>query len=142
MRKKIILSAVLLMMAGFNFSLQAHEGEEGDKDQTITGEVMDLTCYATHPDTGSGAAHADCARQCIEKGLPAGILTKDGDLYVALGSNHKKANKKLASFAGKEVEVRGHIKETGHTKFFVVEGVKEAAAVSAPAAPASAPAGN
>gem|GEM_PF-6621982 len=41
-----------------------------------TGEVVDMACYLDHGATGE--KHAECARECIESGLPVGIKGTDG----------------------------------------------------------------
>ena len=132
MNKFFRILTMVITMLGLNFFIEAHEGHE-DKDVTITGEAMDLACYAGHPDSGQGLSHAKCARECMKKGLPVGILTPDGVLYVALGSEHKTANKILAPYAGRTVQATGHIKEVNHVKFFEIESLKEAKG-AAPAA--------
>ncbi|MBI1884353.1 MAG: hypothetical protein HYS08_09155 [Chlamydiae bacterium] len=121
--KKIVF-AVLMSVIG----LSAFAHEEGEaKDDSIKGEVMDLACYASHPDTGKGESHAKCAMQCMEKGLPVGVLTSDGVLYIALGSEHVSANKKLVPYAGKIVTVEGHVYEMNNVKFIEVEEVEAGA---------------
>ncbi len=56
------------------------------KPATITGEVVDLSCYlqlGKH-----GAAHAPCGSKCIAAGEAIGILTKTGQLYMAMAEEH------------------------------------------------------
>jgi hypothetical protein len=82
---------------------------------TVTGEVIDLACY--FDDGGSGPAHAACARRCIESGLPVGLKTKDGKVYVLIGKQippgqqprpkHESLNAQLAPYAAKVVTVSG-----------------------------------
>src|SRR5699024_11503361 len=56
--------------------------------QTITGEVLDMSCYMDHGAKGQG--HKKCAQGCLDKGLPAGILAKNGKVYllVEIGRAH------------------------------------------------------
>jgi hypothetical protein len=85
---------------------------------TITGEVIDLACY--YDDGASGPEHAACARMCIESGLPVGLKTKNGQVYVLIGdqvpmnrqlpqttAKHESLNKQLAQYAAKIVSIRG-----------------------------------
>ena len=96
----IVVTGAFLMLGSM---VLAHE--EGGT-HTITGEVVDLTCYLGHG--GSGAAHKDCAQKCINAGLPVGI--KSGDtLYLAVGSEHGTANAALAPLAGRTVTVEGDV---------------------------------
>lgn len=73
---------------------------------SVTGEVIDLVCYIDH--NATGAKHADCARTCIESGLPVGIKGEDGKTYMLVGE-HKPINKQLAAYAAKTITVRGKL---------------------------------
>lgn len=56
------------------------------KQTTIVGEVIDLSCYlqlGKH-----GAAHAPCGSKCIQAGEAIGILTKNGQVYLAMAEEH------------------------------------------------------
>ena len=56
------------------------------KSVTIVGEVVDLSCYlqlGKH-----GAAHAACGSKCIAAGEAIGIVTKTGDVYLAMAEEH------------------------------------------------------
>ena len=88
---------------------RAHEGEEhGDKgkETTIKGEVVDMACYVDHGATGQ--KHADCAKKCIESGLPVGLKAVDGKTYLLIGE-HKPMNSELAQYAAKEITVKGKL---------------------------------
>jgi hypothetical protein len=82
------------------------------QEMTYTGEVLDLTCYASHPETGSGPAHATCAKSCLEKGLPAGLLIGD-QVYLVVMKDHTAPTKALAPHAGQKITVKGTVKEVG-----------------------------
>jgi len=71
---------------------------------TVTGEVLDMACYLDHG--ASGEKHADCAKMCISSGLPVGLKTADGKVYLLLGQ-HKPANDMLADHAAQTVTVKG-----------------------------------
>jgi hypothetical protein len=71
---------------------------------TVTGEVLDMACYLDHG--AHGDRHADCAKMCISSGLPVGIKSADGTVYLLIG-DHKPANDKLAEFAAKTITVKG-----------------------------------
>ena len=83
----------------------------------VTGEVIDLACY--FDDGGSGPAHAACARACIASGLPVGLKTKEGKIYVLIGKQepprpqigpkHETLNAQLAPYAAQIVTVSGTI---------------------------------
>jgi hypothetical protein len=87
----------------------AHEGHDhAAKTGTLTGEIVDITCFMDHDSKGD--KHAACATKCIQQGLPAGILVGD-KLYVVILSNHQSPNEKLAPLAGKLVRMTGTIVE-------------------------------
>lgn len=88
---------------------RAHEGEEhGSKgeEKTVKGEVIDMACYVDHGATGQ--KHADCAKKCIESGLPVGLKAADGKTYLLIGE-HKPMNDELAQYAAKEITVKGKV---------------------------------
>ena len=84
---------------------------------TVTGEVIDMACYFA--DGARGADHAACARMCIASGLPVGLMTKEGSIYVLIGkqeppsaqpaAKHETLNAQLAPYAAKIVTVNGTI---------------------------------
>jgi hypothetical protein len=88
--------------------VSAHEGhhEAKAKPVTLTGEVVDITCFVDHD--GVGEKHAACAQKCITGGNPVGLLVKD-TLYVVVMSTHEPPNARLAPFAGQRVKVTGRI---------------------------------
>jgi hypothetical protein len=84
---------------------------------TVTGEIIDMACYFDNGASGPG--HAECARMCIASGLPVGLKTKDGTVYVLIGKQeppnprpaamHESLNGQLASYAAKIVTISGTI---------------------------------
>jgi hypothetical protein len=77
----------------------------------VKGEVIDMTCYIAY--NMSGPDHAQCAKDCIKQGLPAGIKATDGKVYLLVGPNWRRSepvNSQLAEYAAKIVTIRG--KET------------------------------
>ena len=113
----------------------AHEGHEGGsaepvaentaKEQTLTGEVVDVFCYLSHGKDGLGKGHADCAKKCIQSGLPVAIKVGD-QLYLAAMSSHDPANKALVEFAGDQVTVRGQVLEKDGQHLVSISSVEKA----------------
>jgi hypothetical protein len=84
----------------------AQEAASGENNATVKGEVVDLVCYT---DSGaSGAAHADCAKVCMNAGLPVGLKAEDGKTYVLVG-DHQPMNAELVPYAAKTVTIKGKI---------------------------------
>ena len=106
-----LISALVISLPVF-----AHEHEAGEKhdeaaeakEVSVTGEVLDMACYLDHGATG--AKHADCAKTCIESGLPVGIKGNDGHTYMLIGE-HKPMNEELAHYAAKTITVKGKVVE-------------------------------
>ena len=109
--KKItaIISAFTIVLTGA-LAHEGHDHNEADeaKEVTVTGEVLDMACYLDHGATGE--KHADCAKTCIESGLPVGIKGKDSHTYLLIGE-HKPMNKELAQYAAKTITVKGKVVE-------------------------------
>jgi hypothetical protein len=70
----------------------------------VTGEVLDMSCYIAY--NLSGPEHAKCAADCIRSGLPVGIKSGDGKVYLLVG-NFQAVNAELADYAAKIVTIKG-----------------------------------
>jgi len=76
---------------------------------TITGQVVDLSCYTLNGASGEG--HKQCAQVCADKGITLGILA-DGTIYIPLGTGMANAqNARFREFA------EGRVKVTGRHRF-------------------------
>lgn len=53
---------------------------------TITGEVIDLSCYTQLGKKGE--AHKACGSLCVKNGAPVGVLTKEGKVYMIIAEQH------------------------------------------------------
>jgi uncharacterized protein YabE (DUF348 family) len=95
------------------------------KPQTITGEVVDMGCYMGHG--AKGAGHKDCAMKCVANGMPMGLLTDKGMLYV-LTMNHENADpfNKTKEWAGEKVKVTGAVSVRNGTKSLQVDSAEPA----------------
>ncbi len=98
MKKLITLGAFLVV-----FVVRSHAAEDTGMI-TVKGEVLDMACYLDHG--AHGEKHADCAAKCIRSGLPVGVKTEDGKVYLLIGE-HKPLNDQLADLAGKTVTFHG-----------------------------------
>ena len=83
--KKLVAVSVFAVagLAVQNFALAA-TGE----DVEIKGEVIDTWCALSGVmggiDAVSGSAHHTCAVWCAAGGIPVGVLTEDGTIYMVL----------------------------------------------------------
>jgi len=130
--KRIIVSFVLVagLTAGVAVAQQGHEAHKAAKpaaEKTISGEVVDMSCYLDHG--AKGEKHAECASKCIANGSPMGLLTSDGTLYV-ITLNHDNGDpyNALKGMAGKNVTVTGKVVTHSGVKGIDVTAAKEMAA--------------
>src|SRR5437667_12155589 len=106
----ITIAAAALFAASPIIAHEGHEHQgkeavgENKEEVTVKGEVLDMACYLDHNATGE--KHADCARKCINSGLPVGIKGDDGKTYLLIGE-HKPLNSELAQYAAKTISVKG-----------------------------------
>lgn len=81
-----MFKSLLLAGAAIAAALPA-AAASGDRVQ-ITGEVIDSWCYYSGvmggPDAVTGTAHHTCALWCAAGGIPVGILTEEGKIYMVL----------------------------------------------------------
>ena len=85
-----------------------HTAAHAEEAVSVTGEVVDMACYIDHG--ARGEKHAACAKTCIESGLPVGIKSSDGKVYLIIGE-HKPLNKAHAEHAAKTITVKGKLVE-------------------------------
>ena len=118
MRLMRITSAAAMLLAG---SLLAG----ARADDTVTGEVIDLSCYLHHPETSHGESHKKCAETCAKKGLPMGLLTDDKQVILLLEDHENpKGYATALEGAAKTITVEGTKVNQGGMAGIVVESVK------------------
>jgi len=100
----IILSAGITAL-GFKLSERKRHSTSQGEEILVKGEVLDMTCYIAY--NLSGPEHASCARDCIRSGLPVGIKTEDGKVYLLTSKAAHSVNAELADYAAKVVTIRG-----------------------------------
>ena len=83
------------------------------KVTTITGEIVDLSCYLQ---VGKhGAKHRDCGQKCLKNGQPIGLLTKDGALYLLLEEEHDPRGDGLTNFRQAAIDHMAYVMEVTGT---------------------------
>jgi len=94
---------------------------------SVTGEVVDMGCYMGHG--ARGEKHIACATKCIDGGMPMGLLTDKGVLYL-LTLDHDNADpyNSLKTMAGKMVTVTGPVLSRNGMKGLDVTAVAAATA--------------
>jgi hypothetical protein len=117
MRNSIVAAVVsLLVIVG----VSAWAG-----DDSVTGEVVDLSCYLSHPATSTGSSHRKCAEMCAKHGLPMGILTEGGAVLLLVEDHgNPKAYADAIAKAAEKVTIDGRKVTEGGLSGLVVEAVK------------------
>ena len=105
----LVMVAVLGVLA-FSLPATAHEGHQEPDQKTmkksVTGEVVDMGCWLGH--AARGEKHISCATKCLDQGMPMGLLTSNGTLYlVTLDHDNADPYLKLKSMAGTNATVTG-----------------------------------
>ncbi|MEM9060068.1 MAG: hypothetical protein AAGD13_06360 [Pseudomonadota bacterium] len=121
---------MLKWIAGAALALTALPALAADGDRiTVKGEMIDTWCYFSGvmgpPEAVTGSAHHTCALWCAAGGIPVGLLTEDGTVYMVLkweGSTEVTGNT-LLSVQSHEIEADGiHYKRDG-INYLLVEKV-------------------
>jgi hypothetical protein len=101
-----------------------------EKETTVRGEVVDVSCYLRHGEKGMGDEHKGCAEACAKAGTPLGILTKDGKLYVSvLPDDHSAGpNAILMEHVAHQVEATGIVRTKGGVRGIMISKVEAAKA--------------
>lgn len=124
MKRFMILSSALLVLGGAAFAHEGHEhAKNATKAVTLTGEVVDITCYMQHPASATGPDHAKCAKSCISKGLPIGFLAENGTLYNLIGKEHEPVAATVADHLGAKSKVTGVVVESHGMKAIELESI-------------------
>jgi hypothetical protein len=111
---------------------------ESGEVETVTGEVVDVSCYLQLGKRGE--AHVACGSKCIANGQPIGILEADGDLYLLMAEEHhprRDGEVELKTVFGpwlaKTVTVTGiEVEKSGYKALFV-QAAELGGTVKAPA---------
>jgi len=116
-----------VMAAAVVLAISAQAGQPSKHPATtVTGEVVDTGCYLGH--ASKGASHASCATMCINQGMPMGVLTQKGVLYlVTMNHDNPDAYNKLKGMAGKNVAVTGHVYSRSGMTGIEIDSFKPAA---------------
>lgn len=126
MKRTLLLSlAFVTVVAVAAVAGEEHNDKKAKNTVSLTGEVLDMYCYMSHPESGIGEGHAKCANTCISRGLPVGFLASDGTLYLIIGSDHNSANEMVKGWAGKQSTITGTIVEHKGLKAIDIAGISE-----------------
>src|SRR2546422_6571006 len=83
MLKRVLACTAVLALCALPLAAQGHAATAGN-EMTITGQVVDLNCFTTNGQSGAG--HKACAQACAKAGVPLGVPSSDGTIYVPVSS--------------------------------------------------------
>lgn len=99
---------------------------------TVTGEFIDTWCYFSGvmgpPEATVGSAHHTCAMWCSAGGIPVGLLTEEGDVYMVLkieGDDNNTGGDTILSLASSTITADGMHYERDGINYIVVEEIVE-----------------
>jgi hypothetical protein len=119
-----------------SMALMASVVSVAGQNETITGTVVDLSCYAMnkadrgmHHLTQGGAKPPnvgfECAYSCVRwQGMPAGLLTDDGKVYQIEGGLRANSNAKIAPHLTHRVTITGNVTEVDRVLLIEADDVK------------------
>ena len=130
MKRYLFCSFIILLVAAAGVSLaqdkmKKKEGRKStEKETTIKGEVVDVSCYLHSG--GKGDSHLACAQACAQAGGALGILTDKGELYVSMMPDDHSAgpNAKLTDHISHNVEATGMIRSKGGVHGIMISKVE------------------
>lgn len=77
-------------------------------DDTLEGEILDLACYIGR--NAKGPSHTRCAQTCAEHGMPLGLLTDDGKVYILYPKHGAEEGfEAVKKLAGTDAKITGRV---------------------------------
>ncbi len=91
---------------------------------TVTGEVIDTYCFALMG--AKGESHRQCGIDCVNAGIPAGLLQDGTNKVYVLLPNKDRAGlpKGVIDKMGRKATITGKVYTTGGSQFLTVDSVK------------------
>jgi len=125
MLKRLIISTAVLAFCSLPLAAQEMGGMHMGKDVSMTGQVIDLSCFTT---TGaSGPSHKACATACVKSGMPLAILSDDGKVYMlASPKPADPQNSRLLPFIEQKVKVTGSVLESHGANMITIKTIAAA----------------
>jgi hypothetical protein len=121
---KFVLSALSLGLVLAAQPAAAQMAPAEGKEVTLTAAVVDLSCKVVF--NAQGEDHRMCAQVCFDLGIPLGLMTDDGTLYlpVTMAMGQERGDKDLRGHAEHNVTVKGKVIERGGMHTILINDVK------------------
>ena len=123
----LVFATVVMAGAASLVAADTATGGHAGGVKTLRGELVDTGCYLGHE--ARGEKHVGCATKCIAGGMPMGLLTADGTLYlITMNHDNPDPYNALKEMAGKTLDLTGVVMARGGMKGIDVTGFKAVAA--------------
>jgi hypothetical protein len=122
--KRLAVVLAVLVVAGWSASAWASDTKgKPEAKVTLKGEVLDMGCFMDHG--AKGEKHKSCALKCVAGGMPMGLLTADGKVYL-ITMDHDDADpyNKCKELAGSTVQITGAVSQRAGMKSINCSDVK------------------
>ncbi|MDD5305446.1 MAG: hypothetical protein PHS14_20290 [Elusimicrobia bacterium] len=117
--RQLTIAAILAVAVAANAGAAPSHIDPSAKSETITGELLDMSCFMMHE--GKGAKHAKCAGACVLGGAPLGLLTKDGKVLLVVGDHEdQKPFAEAKAMAGSNARITGKVITRGGLTAIIV----------------------
>jgi hypothetical protein len=120
--RSLLRLCAFLLLAGIALPASAAMPER----VKITGEVIDSWCYITEIMFAEGTTHHQCALWCAVGGIPVGVLSDDGEVYMVLKNGEDAtnvANPAILKIQTHRVSVEGDLFERDGIKYLLIDQV-------------------
>lgn len=87
---------------------------EPGKPITVTGEIIDLSCYLQLGKHGD--KHKSCGTKCIQANQPIGLLAKNGNVYMLMEEEHDPRRDGQTTFRQAAIDNFAQIMEVSGTE--------------------------
>ena len=115
LRLSAVVALILVGITSSSAAAQEHNMPKGEKVTLTNVQVIDLHCYTAGGMKGD--MHKECNVACAKAGVPLGLLSEDGKVYVPVSkspmTSQKKFNEKLIGHAEQFVTVKGTLFKSG-----------------------------
>jgi hypothetical protein len=126
--RKLLLSVlslgVLVAVQPASAQMMPH-AQEGEA-VTMTATVVDMSCKVVF--NLEGDDHRMCAQVCFDKGIPLGLMSEDGTIYlpVTMKMGMERGDKDLKDMAEGTVTVTGRVMDRGGVNAILIESITPA----------------
>lgn len=98
-------------------------GAMAQEAAVVQGEIVDLPCYMVAE--GLGATYEACALMCAKQGVPIGVVTDAGALFLLLTeSNNPDPFEAARQLAGQRAELTGRLISKHGVASLIVESAE------------------